>query len=440
MKPKQNNGYEQRRLWLGDKPSIKVKPNLVYQGDNLPLLKEIASNQIDFIYNDPPFCSQAVYKSKAFDEKIECEFNDNFRGGVASYIHWLKPRLREMHRVLKETGAFALHLDCKASHYAKIELDKIFGYKNFVNQVVWDYKKVANSKAKKYLRSHDIILIYSKNNNHNFNIQYETEISKRKKELIKAGYNTKRMNGDRYLYIYDVDNVKDRIRKGQFKESDFDHVIKVDVSKGNLITDIFRIDFLNSNSKEKLGYPTQKPLELLDRLIKTFTNKGDMVADFFFGCGTTVSSAQNLGRQWFGCDISGQAIKVIRKRMAKEHGLKIQVKKTGALTNKEVLRLNPFEFESYVVGLIGIPNKKQRGDGGIDGFTYDRIPIQVKKSYKVGRPVLDSLYKHIEQRGAGIIIAHSFSSGLIEEKNRLENERGWTIDLIETRDLLRDAS
>ena len=179
-------------------------------------------------------------------------------------------------------------------------------------------------------------------------------------------------------------------KKGQFKKEDFDHVIEVDTSKGNLITDIFRIDFLNFNSKEKLGYPTQKPLEFLDRLIKTFTNKGGMATGFFCGCGTTVSSAQNLGRQWFGCDISGQAIKVIRKRMQRDHDLKIQVKKTGALTNKEVLKFNPFEFESYVAGLVGIPNKKQRGDGGIDGFTYDRIPIQVKKSYKVGRPVLDS--------------------------------------------------
>ena len=87
MKQKQNNRDEQRRLWLGDKPARKVKANLVYQGGNLPLLKELANNQIDFIYIDPPFCSQAIYKSKAFNEKIDCEFNDNFGGGVALHIY-----------------------------------------------------------------------------------------------------------------------------------------------------------------------------------------------------------------------------------------------------------------------------------------------------------------------------------------------------------------
>ena len=339
-------------------------------------------------------------------------------GGVQSYIHWLKPRLRQFKRILSSKGVFALHLDSKACHYAKIELDKIFGYNNFLNQVVWDYKKIANSKAKKYLRSHDIILIYSKENKHTFNIQFESEISKRKRQLIKSGYNTKKMNGEKYLYIYDKNNVEKRIKNGQFKKEDFDHIIEVDTSKGNLVTDIFRIDFLNSNSREKLGYPTQKPLELLDRLILSFTNKNDMVFDGFCGCGTTISSAQNLGRRWLGCDISKEAIQVIRKRMAKEHQLKIQVIKTGSLNKAEILRLNPFDFERYVVSLIGQPNLKQRGDGGVDGYTYNHVPIQVKKSYKIGRPVIDSFYKHIEKRGAGIIIAHSFCSSLIEEKKQ----------------------
>ena len=200
------------------------------------------------------------------------------------------------------------------------------------------------------------------------------------------------------------------------------------------------ISAINQVANERIGYPTQKPLKLLDRIIKATTEKGDIVFDGFCGCGTTISSAQNLGRQWLGCDISKEAVKVIKDRMIKEYKIKIQSIKTGSLTKEEILSLDEFKFEKYVVSLIGIPNIKQVGDGGVDGYTYNHIPIQVKKSFKIIRPVLDNFYKHIEKRGAGIIIAHSFSKGLIEEKNKLENEKGWQIDLIETRDLIRDAS
>lgn len=340
-------------------------------------------------------------------------------GGVQSYIHWLKPRLREFKRLLSDKGVFALHLDYRSAHYAKVELDKIFNQSNLVNEIIWCYKS-GGAGNKSFSKKHDTILIYSKTKNYTFNpekeksykeVNYSTGNKKVKlfKEVIKT---CKAPKGEKCNNVYTLTYPKDWIEIGM----------------------------LSTASKERLGYPTQKPLELLDRLILAFTNKNDMVFDSFCGCGTTISSAQNLGRRWLGCDISKEAIKVIRKRMAKEHQLKIQVIKTGSLNKAEILRLNPFDFEAYLVGLIGIPNKKQRGDGGIDGFTYDHIPIQVKKSFKIGRPVLDSFYKHIEKRGAGIIIAHSFSKTLMEEKNRIENEKGWQIDLIETRDLIRDAA
>ena len=176
------------------------------------------------------------------------------------------------------------------------------------------------------------------------------------------------------------------------------------------------------------------------RIIEMTTEKGDMVFDAFCGCGTTVSSAQNLGRKWLGIDISKDAISVIRKRMAKEHQLKIKVIKTDSLSKADVLRLDPFEFERYMVSLIGQPNLQQRGDGGVDGYTHNYIPIQVKKSFNVGRPVIDAFYKHIEKRGAGVIIAHSFTKDAYEEIKKIQNEKGFVVDLIETRDLLRDAA
>ena len=334
-------------------------------------------------------------------------------GGIQSYIHWLKPRLQECRRLLSDKGVFCLHLDQKSVHYAKVELDKIFGEKNFVNEIIWFYRTGGNSK-KFFARKHDTILVYSKSKNWTFNLSKEKSYTKSKGR--KAG-----------VQNYGAGNC-------EFFEDENG------VYNLTYLKDVWEIPYINSQAKERVGYPTQKPIALLDRLIEAFTNKEDLVADFFFGCGTTISSAIGLGRRFTGCDVSGQAIKVIKKRMTRDHNLKIQVIKTDSLSAKDIMRLGPFEFEKYVVSLIGIPNEKQRGDGGTDGYTYDHIPIQVKKSYKVGRPVLDSLYKHIEKRGAGIIIAHSFSKTLIEEKMKLENEKGWQIDLIETRDLIRDAS
>ena len=426
---------------ISKRPIRKVKSNVVFQGDNLEIMRELEPDKIDLIYIDPPFCSQSVQTSKAWGKKV-ISFPDEWGGGIQSYIRWLIPRLRECHRLLKETGVFCLHLDYKACHYAKIELDKIFGFNNFVNQVIWDYKKVSNSKAKKFLRSHDVILIYSKTRHYYFNRLFESVLSARKKQLIKQGYNTKNMNGEKYLYIYDKKNVENRIRKGQIKKTKYDHIVEVDITKGNAITDIFRIDFLNSNSKEKLGYPTQKPIILLDRLIKAFTNKGDMVFDSFCGCGTTISSAQSLGRKWLGIDISKDAISVIRKRMLKEHGLNIEVVKANSLSRSSIYQLNPFDFEHQLVKMLGgTPNLKKGGDGGVDGYCYDHTPIQVKKSFAVGRPVVDSFYKHVKNgNGRGVVIARSFSKGAYEEVARLYNKEGLQIDLIPSDDIIRDVA
>lgn len=435
MKRMQNNKNKQRRLWLDDKPSRKAKANVVYLGDNLPLLKVLATNQMDFIYIDPPFCSQSIYNSKAWGGKT-IGFNDKWGGGIHSYMHWLSPRLKEFYRILKDTGVFCLHLDQKSVHYAKVELDKIFGYNNFVNEIIWCYNKWSNT-AKYFQKNHDTILIYSKSKNYTFNKQYGP-LTASMKQIRDRGYNGGSNNGKKILRVYDKNNQK-AIKK--INEKNYDNIYYIDEpAPGRSLPDYWNIPFMGGSKKEKLGYPTQKPLALLDRLIKTFTNQNDMVMDAFCGCGTTISSAQKLGRRWLGCDISKDAIEVICSRMKKEHNLKIKIIKTGSLTKDNIMKLEPFQFEQYVVNLIGLPNKKQTKDGGVDGYTHSHIPIQVKKSYKIGRPVLDCFYKHIEKRGAGIIIAHSFSSNLIEEKRRIEQEKGWTIDLIETQDLIRDAS
>ena len=401
-----SKSIQRHSLWLV-KSTREVQDNIVYMGENLRVMKTLKAGKIDFIYIDPPFCAQSVKESKAWGKKL-VSFNDEWIGGIDSYIKWLIPRLRECHRLLKETGVLCLHLDQRSVHYAKIELDKIFGKNSFVNEIIWCYTGPSNSK-RYFPRKHDTILVYSRSKNFVFNF-----------EAVRVPY--KKLETGKTSGIF----------KANATLSD----------KGKVIEDWWPdCSPVGRIKNERVGYPTQKPLSLLNRLIKAFTSKGDLVFDAFCGCGTTISSAQKLNRRWLGIDVSKDAIDVIKDRMVRDHNLKIKIIQEDSLSKNEIMSLSPFDFERHMVSLIGgTPNMVQRRDGGVDGYTYDHIPIQVKKSYSVGRPVIDSFLKHIQKRGAGIVIAHSFSKDAHEEVARLENEHGYTVYLMHTRDLMRDAS
>ena len=428
------------------KAKKKVRPNQIFQGDNLEIMRSLEGEKIDLIYIDPPFCSQSVQKSKAWGKEVS--FNDSWGGGVNSYIRWLVPRLRECHRLLKETGVFCLHLDQRSSHYARVELDKIFGKSKFINEVIWRRGKCAsNTKSSSFPRNHDSILIYSKTKNYSYNRQFRP-YSERTLRLYKYNDNDGRGKYRRQeLRTYGKNTIQkfkrqNKITKSKTGKLYFKQYLKdkPGVTVDSIWDDIGGLPY--GAVKERMGYPTQKPLALLERLIVAFTNKSRIVADFFCGCGTTVSAAEKLNRKWLGCDISKDAIKVIRKRMARDHKLKIEVINTNQQTRAQIYRLTPFKFETKMVEMLGgTPNSKQVGDGGVDGRMHDSTPIQVKKSLNVGRPVIDSFYKHVKEgNGKGIIIAKSFSKTAYEEVNRLFNEQGLQIDLVPSDDIIRDAA
>ncbi len=397
----------------------KVEANQIFQGDNLEIMRSLEGGKIDLIYIDPPFCAQNVFKSKAWGKEVS--FNDSWGGGVQSYIRWLVPRLRECHRLLKDTGSFFLHLDQRSSHYARVELDKIFGEKNFVNEIIWCYSNSGRSK-RGFVKKHDTILFYAKTKKFFWN-NYKIPISQ---DYLDSHYRQKDSKGKRC-----------RIRIDAGKK-------RVYYPEDGVYCNDWWVDIpsLNSMAKERLGYPTQKPLTLLERIIESTTKKNSIIADFFCGCGTTVSAAQNLGRKWLGVDISKDAIKVIEQRMLQEHKLEIEVVQVSQLSAKQIDRLNPFEWEKKMVEMLGgTPNLKQVGDGGVDGRMCDSTPIQVKKSPNVGTPVIRSFYMHVKNgNGKGIIIAKSFSKGAYEEVARLSNEEGLQIDLVPSDDLIRDAA
>lgn len=281
-------------------PKHKKMPlNAIFFGDNLHILRALPSNCIDLIYIDPPFFSGRNYNQIWGDDNEVRAFHDIWEDGLPSYLVWLNARLWEMRRVLKDTGSIYVHCDWHASDYIKAEMDKIFGYENFRRDIVWVMSAAAGYKGlvNNFVRGHDRILYYSKFGKPKFNKpfkEYSEAQLKRFTKVDEKGRRYKPITKTRRIYLED--------------------------SKGVPISDVWE-DIANFqtivNSPEIIGYPTQKPEALLERIIKASTNEGDIVADFFMGGGTTCAVAQKLNRKFIGCDISRVASSVSLNRLIK---------------------------------------------------------------------------------------------------------------------------
>ena len=412
--------------------------NQLILGDNLEVLKSLASGSIDLIYLDPPFFSNRNYEVIWGDEGEIRSFKDRWAGGVQHYITWLKERVEEMYRLLKPTGSFYLHCDYHADAYIRVFiLDKIFGEDNFRNQIMWHYS-AGHSPRKDFKRKHDTIFRYTKGKNFCSNIPRMPYLEK-----DKYRFNRKDKNGK----LYRINHIRDK--EGKYKRFYWD--------EGTQCDDIWtyiresKLNQIGSTSKERIGYPTQKPEALLERIIKASSNEGDIVLDPFMGGGTTIAVADRLKRNWIGIDQSVQAVKVTELRLQKQKDMfskpfAVQLHKY----DYDTLRYqDAFEFETWIIDQFGgEPNTKQRGDFGIDG-QKDRTPIQVKRSDNIGRNVVDNFASAVrrhdknrfekckrEASTAGYIIAFSFGKGAVQEVARLKNEDHILIELVEVADIV----
>jgi len=260
-----------------------MQTNKLYCGDNLEIMSTFPSGYADLIYADPPYFSQRDYG----------DFDDRF-DSMESYLDFMRDRLQEMHLILKPTGSLYLHVDWHAVHYLKIEMDKIFGNGNpsdrikcFRNEIVWCYSGPSSPKMKQYARKHDIILWYSKGKEWTWNVE---ELRLPYAETSKSAFKSaSKLGGERTKYLE---------TGGRYPEDWWTHIPSL------------------KNTKEKLGYPTQKPLALLERIIKASSNPGDIVFDPFCGCGTALATAKKLGREYIGIDSNFEAIKLTRQRLS----------------------------------------------------------------------------------------------------------------------------
>jgi len=393
-----------------------METNIIYCGDNIEVMRRyLLDNSVDLIYADPPFFSNKQYEVLWGDGYELRSFEDRWKGGIQNYIAWMEPRLRECHRVLKETGSMYLHCDTHANAHLRILMDKIFGEKNFQNEVIWYYRGGGVPK-KAFANRHDTIFFYTKGDENTFNVDdVRQEYSEDSLERLK--YVARAFRGKR---IYD-----------KYRPN----------PKGKHPDDVWQIQPTMPSSKERFGYPTQKPERLLEPIIKASSNPMDIVLDPFCGCGTTIAVAHRLGRRWIGIDVSPTACKLMAKRM-RTIGAK-EVKIIGLpKTVDELKALQPFEFQNWVFEkLHGRVNPKKVGDMGIDGWVELDVPTQVKQSDNVGRNVVDNFETAIERLGKkrGVIVAFSFSKGAYEEVARAKNEKGYDIKLKTVEEILKET-
>ena len=272
------------------KTHVSIPMNKIYFSDNLPILKTLPNNSIDLIYIDPPF-NTGKKQSRTQIKTIQQTDGDRkgFKGNryktielgtreysdiFDDYIGFLEPRLSEAYRILSPTGSFYFHIDFREVHYCKVLLDQIFGRESFLNEIIWAYDFGGRSK-KKWPSKHDNILVYVKNpNDYTFNLE----------------------NIDRIPYMAPG-------LVGPKK-----------AAKGKLPTDTWWHTIVGTNSKEKTGYPTQKPIGILNRIINASTNQDDLVLDFFAGSGTTGVSCLELGRKFILIDNNESSMQVMAKR------------------------------------------------------------------------------------------------------------------------------
>ncbi|MFQ5779223.1 MAG: DNA-methyltransferase [Nitrospiria bacterium] len=272
----------------------ELEPNRLFWGDNLHVMRQLPSQSIDLIYIDPPFFSGQQYNVIFGDQNELRSFSDIWEGGMPGYLIWLNARLYEMKRLLKKTGSIYVHCDWHASHYIKVEMDKIMGVESFLNEMAVHYSAVGlKAKAKKFHQNTEPILSYAKvRYQHIWN---DVIIPAEPRRASKHVFNSKTGKAER------VRNKEGKIEYFTIAEQKADNFMEVPALRG----------------KEKIGYPTQKPESILERIIKASSNEGDVVADFFCGGGTTVAVAQRLGRRWIACDQSRVAVAITADRISR---------------------------------------------------------------------------------------------------------------------------
>lgn len=410
--------------------------NQLHFGDNLDVLRSgaVRPESVDLIYLDPPFNSNATYSMlfrepegersqaqiEAFEDtwhwgqEAEEAFDDVLNGenqrlgallhalrdslsesSMMAYLAMMAVRLVELHGVLKPTGSIYLHCDPTASHYLKLLMDGVFGAENFRNELYWHYyNKMHDVRKKLFAKATDTLLFYTKDVKADFTFHHLREARDQPvRQLVRKKVNGKMINA---------------------RDAEGNLLYQVKEDRG--IDNVWRFPALQPASPERLGYPTQKPLALLERVLLSSSNEGDVVLDPFCGCGTTIHAAQRLKRRWIGIDITHLAVSLIESRIVSAFpGIDYELFGTpkdlaGA---RQLAFRNKHQFEWWALSLVKAQpanDRKKGADGGVDGILWVRIGfrdrakviVSVKGGFSVAVPMIRDLVGVIEREKAAI--------------------------------------
>lgn len=344
--------------------------NQILQGNAATILKTIETETIDLVYLDPPFFTQRKHQLKNRKNEVY-EFSDSWKS-LNEYKNLIKNTLKECQRILKPQGSIFLHCDKTAAHHIRLLLDEVFGAMHFQSEIIWTYRRWSNAK-KGLLNAHQNIFFYSKTEYFTFN-------------PIFTHYSPT-TNLDQILQ----DRIRNAEGKAAYKVDQNNETVLSKTKKGVPLSDVWEIPLLNPKAKERVGYPTQKPVLLLQRIIELVTNEGATVLDPMCGSGTTGVAANSLNRNFIGIDASPKAIELTQRRLEQMIISSSQVAKKGkaAFWNKSNIE------NAILQSIHAFPVQR---NNGIDGFLKEFIngkpvPIKIQKDNEDLKTAYDKLVK-----------------------------------------------
>ena len=379
--------------------NINEDSNNILLGDCLDLMQSIANHSIDLIYLDPPFFTGQKHSLKPRNRTQEFSFDDVWNSNL-DYAKFLHQRILEMHRILKKTGSIFVHCDQHSHHLVRIILDDVFGIRQFRSEIVWSYKRWSNAK-KGLLSAHQNIYFYSKTNHFKFHTIYNSYSEATNLDQILQ----RRRRDQHHKSIYDLDE------NGAFKHNG--------KKKGVPLSDVWEIPYLNPKAKERVGYPTQKPLLLLERIIRIASDENDIVLDPFCGSGTTCIASKLMNRKYIGIDQSLDAVELTKARL-----------KNPIKTESNLLKRGRNSYQNAdqkALSLLnGIPFNPVQRNQGIDAiltelFEGTPVLIRVQKPHETLAEAASFLIKAKKVKQAKkVILIQTQTNGLVS--NQIEYE------------------
>lgn len=357
-------------------------------GDSLVELKKIESESIDLIYADPPFNTKTDQKKTSKDRKSNNSYKDYWKNGI-DYSNWLKPIISECHRILKKTGAIYVHCDWRMNHYIRLILDDVFKENNFRNEIIWTYRRWS-AESNSLQRNHQNIYFYAKSNKHVINRIYEPYAPTTNVDQILQ----ERTRDDYGVSVYKKKNGK--------------LISSTKEKKGVPKRDILEIPYLNPKARERVDYPTQKPIELLKRIFEISSKPNDMILDPFCGSGTTITAAKIYNRNCISIDVNEKSIEIARKRLENPVKSESEIlngyEKFKEIKNKNISELNILSSINY------ISVKRNLGIDGLINFKNNVVAIRVLGKDENFVDIKDKFLKTCKKKKCKGIFINNFNN------------------------------